>query len=210
MLERAKEVTRSGKHTYVEDARFADDLVILVDAYRRHDGLLTAVNRRLREELATLHVEVNEEKSRIVDLAKGERFGFLGFDFRRVRSLRGVWRPQYTPKLKKRTALLRGLKEIFRRSQSQPVHRVIAQINPVLRGWVNYFAIGHASRCFSYVRDWVEKKVRRLLMRARKRRGFGWKSWKRRIRPRERLRGIAPVLDPTDEGALVFGARGGS
>lgn len=179
MLERAKEVTRSGKHTYVEYARFADDLVILVDAYRRHDWLLTAVNRRLREELATLHVEVNEEKSRIVDLAKGERFGFLGFDFRRVRSWRGVWRPQYTPKLKKRTALLRGLKEVFRRSQSQPVHRVIAQINPVLRGWVNYFAIGHASRCFSYVRDWVEKKVRRLLMRARKRRGFGWQRWSR-------------------------------
>ena len=33
----------------------------------------------------------------------------------------------------------------------------------MLRGWVNYFAHGHASRCFSYVRDWVEKKVRRHL-----------------------------------------------
>ena len=77
-------------------------------------GCSTAVNRRLREELATLHVEVNEEKSRLVDLAKGEAFGFLGFDFRRVRSERGVWRPQYTPKLKKRTALLRKLKEVFR------------------------------------------------------------------------------------------------
>jgi RNA-directed DNA polymerase len=49
----------------------------------------------------------------------------------------------------------------------------------VLRGWVTYFAIGHSSRCFSYVRDWVEKKVRRHLMRARKRRGFRWKRWSR-------------------------------
>jgi len=53
-------------------------------------------------------------------------------------------------------------------------------INPILRGWVNYFAIGHASRIFGYVKDWVEKKVRRHLMRARKRSGFGWKRWSRR------------------------------
>ncbi|MFI5342303.1 MAG: group II intron reverse transcriptase/maturase [Candidatus Methylomirabilales bacterium] len=179
MLERAKAVTRFGKYTACEYARFADDLVILVDAHPRHAWLLTAVTKRLREELATLRVEVNEEKSRIVDLAQGERFGFLGFDFRRVRSRRGVWRPQYTPKLKKRTALLWQLKEAFRRFQSQPINRVIEQINPVLRGWVNYFAVGHSSRCFSYVRDWVDKKVRRHLMRARNRRGFRWKRWSR-------------------------------
>ena len=179
MLERAKEVTRSGKYTYVEYARFADDLVILVDGYRRHDWLLQAVSRRLREEFAKLDLRLNEEKSRIVDLSQGERFGFLGFDFRRVRSLRGVWRPQYTPKLKQRTALLRKLQDVFRRFQSQPVGRVIAVITPILRGWVNYCRIGHAARSFAYVRDWVERKVRRHLMRAKNRRGFGWKRWSR-------------------------------
>jgi RNA-directed DNA polymerase len=177
MLERAKEVTRRGSYTYLEYARFADDLVILVDAYPQHDWLLKAVDTRLREELATLQVAINEEKSRIVDLAQGEQFSFLGFDFRRVRSRRGVWRAWYPPRLKKRTALLRKLKEIFRRYQSQPIDRVIALINPILRGWVRYFAVGDASRCFSYIKDWVEKKVRRHLMRARKRRGFGWKRW---------------------------------
>ena len=130
MLERAKEVTRRGKYTYVEYARYADDLVILVDAYPRHDWLLKAVDKRLREELAKLGVEVNEEKSRVVDLAKGESFGFLGFEFRRIRSLGGVWRPQYAPKLKKRTALLRKLKDIFRRFQSEPVGRVVAADQP--------------------------------------------------------------------------------
>lgn len=179
MLERAKTVTRYGKYTAVEYARFADDLVILVDAHPRHAWLLKAVETRLREELASLGVEVNDEKTRIVDVTKGECFGFLGFDFRRVRSLTGAWRPQYTPKLKKRTALLRKLKAIFRRSRSQPVRELIQQINPILRGWVNYFAMGHASRCFSYVRDWVEKKVRRHLMRNAQRRGLGWRRWRR-------------------------------
>ncbi len=180
MLERAKVVTRFRQYTALEYARFADDLVILVDAHPRHAWLLDAVNKRLREELALLKVEVNEEKSRLVDLAKGETFDFLGFTIRRVRSRRGVWWPQQTPQLKKRTALLRTLKEVFRSSQSQPVARVIAVINPVLRGWVQYFAVGNASRCFSYVRNWVEQKVRRHLMRARNRRGLGWTRWSRR------------------------------
>jgi RNA-directed DNA polymerase len=177
MLERAKVVTANGRHTYVEYARYADDLVILVNNDRRQDWLVEAVNRRLREELAKLDLRLNEDKSRIVDLSRKESFGFLGFDFRRLRSLRGRWRPQYTPKQKKRTALLQELKAVFRRSRSQPVEALIAEINPKLRGWVNYFRIGHASRCLAFVRQWVEKKVRRHLMRARNRRGFGWKRW---------------------------------
>jgi RNA-directed DNA polymerase len=69
-----------------------------------------AVNKRLREEFAKLQVEINEEKSHIGDLDRGESFGFLGFDFRRLRSIgRQVWRAHYTPKMKKRTALLRKL-----------------------------------------------------------------------------------------------------
>ena len=71
MLERAKEVTHRGPYTDREYARFADDLVIVVDAYPQHDWLLKAVDRRLREALAKLQVTINEEKSRIVDLAKG-------------------------------------------------------------------------------------------------------------------------------------------
>jgi RNA-directed DNA polymerase len=179
MLERAKEVTRNGKYTYIEYARFADDLVILIDEHRRHDWLPPAVEKRLREELVALRVEVNEEKSRIVDLGRGESFGYLGFDFRRIRSQRGVWCAHYTPKLKKRTALLRKLKGMFRRYQSQPVDRVIYLINPVLRGWVNYFAVGNSGECFSFIQDWVEKKVRRHMMKARKRQGFGWTRWSR-------------------------------
>ena len=179
MLERAIEATRSGKYTYVQYARFADDVVILIDSHPRHDWLVKAVEQRLRQELARLRVEINGEKSRIVDLAKKESFTFLGFEFRRVLSRRGAWRPHYTPKLKKRTALLAKLRAIFRRFVSQPVDRVIALINPVLRGWVNYFAVGHSSRCFSFIKDWVEKKIRRHLMRARNRKGFGWKRWSR-------------------------------
>ena len=177
MLEKAIATTRRGKYPNVQYARFADDLVVLIDSRSRHEWLLGAVERRLREELAKLRVEINEEKSRKVDLSKGGSFGFLGFEYRRIRSRKGKWRAHYVPKLKKRTALLRKLKGIFRRGVSQPVGRVIELINPILRGWVHYFAVGDSSRCFSYIKLWVEKKVRRHLMRARGRKGFGWKRW---------------------------------
>jgi RNA-directed DNA polymerase len=180
MLERAAEVTRRGRFRYLEYARFADDLVVLVDTRYGPPELLRQVNQRLREEFARLGVEINEEKSRCVDLRKGESFGFLGFDFRRIRTRTGNWRVQLTPKLKKRTALLRKLKEVFRRYRSQPVGRVIEIINPILRGWVNYFAVGHASKCFRMIQRWVELKVRRHMMQARKRRGFGWERWSTR------------------------------
>ena len=64
MLERAKEATRYGKYTSVEYAEFANDLVILIDSHQRHDWLTAALEKRLREELAELQVEINEEKSR--------------------------------------------------------------------------------------------------------------------------------------------------
>src|SRR6202162_2924498 len=98
MLEKAIATTRRGKYPNVQYARLADDLVVLIDSRARHEWLLGAVERRLREELAKLRVEVNEDKSRKVDLSKGGSFGFLGFEYRRLRSRKGKWRAHYVPK----------------------------------------------------------------------------------------------------------------
>jgi RNA-directed DNA polymerase len=179
MLEKAQAVTRQGRYQYLTYARWADDLVILVDAYRRHDWLLKAVDRRVREELVKLGISVNEEKTRVADLERGEAFTFLGFEFRWIRGPRGPWRAQYKPACHKRTELLQKLREVFRRHPSQPVYWIIREINPILMGWLNYFRVGHASRCFAFIRNWVEKKVRRHLERAARRSGFGWKRWSR-------------------------------
>ena len=179
MLEKANDVTREGKYTHITYARWADDLIILVDGYRRWDWLYHGVQRRIREELTRLGVEINEEKTKTVDLRKGEKFGFLGFDFRKNVNSQGKGWPHYQPKMSSRTKLLRKLKNIFKRHVSQPISRVIYLINPILRGWLNYFRVGHSSKCFGFVKDWVQKKIRRFLMRSKRRQGFGWKRWSR-------------------------------
>ena len=179
MLEKAREVTWYGAYSRLRYARFADDMVILVDGHPREAWLLRTVNKRLREELGRLQVDINEEKSRTVDLARGESFGFLGYDLRRVRSRSGKWRAHVTPKLKKRTELQGKVRAVFVRFRSQPAEWVVAVINPILRGWVNYFAVGNSSRCLRHIQDWVERKMRRHLTRNSKRRGFGWNTWSR-------------------------------
>jgi RNA-directed DNA polymerase len=179
MLEKAKEVTRQGKNNYVEYARFADDMVILVNGDPQWEWLAKAAYRRLLEELTKLDLQINTDKTRIADLTKGESFGFLGFDFRQVKTRRGKWGVKFTPKMKARATLLGKLKETFGSFQSQPVQRVIELINPKLRGWVNYFRIGNSKRCFNFVERWVENKIRRHMMRAKKLDGFGRDRWSR-------------------------------
>ena len=65
--------------------------------------------------------------------------------------------------------------------RSWPIRLVIDTINPIIRGWVNYFRIGHSSPSFSHIKDWVEKKVRRHLSKACKRKGVGWERWSKEL-----------------------------
>jgi len=177
MLEKAKEVTNRDGHQHIEYVRWADDLIILIDSHDKWKWLEPKIYQRLQEELVKIDVQLNTEKTKVVDLKQGETFQFLGFDFRRSKTKQGKWSVRITPLMKARTKLLRKLKNILCRFISQPVSRIIYLINPILRGWLNYFRIGSSSRCFGYIRYWVEKKIRRHLMRNCKRQGFGWNRW---------------------------------
>ena len=134
------------------------------------------MSQNLNSAVAVIGIDIGKNSFHVVG---GAASAFWDSTFAAFASRRGAWRANYTPQLKKRTALQRKLKDVFRRHQSQPVDRVVQLINPILRGWVNYFAVGHSSECFSFIKDWVEKKVRRHMLRARKRKGFGWTRWSR-------------------------------
>lgn len=59
-------------------------MVIFIDSHSQHTWLAWAVEKRLREELVKLKVEINEEKIKIAQLASGGSFPFLGFEYRRL------------------------------------------------------------------------------------------------------------------------------
>lgn len=178
MLEKAKQTTREGEYYRLEYARFADDLIILVSYHRRSDWLLEAVKYRLMQELDKLGVSLNTDKTKVVNLRmKRESFVFLGFIFQQRDYVRPEAGHFKLPKPGARKALLGKLKKIFRSLRSRPTEWVVHSINPILRGWLNYFRVGNCSKCFGYIRSWVMRKIRRHMMRARQRSGFGWKRW---------------------------------
>jgi len=172
--------TAEGPYERVNYHRFADDIVITVSGHHTKRGWAERALQRLQEQLAPLGVELNQEKTKLVDMLKGESFGFLGFELRRVRkSRKGGYFIRMTPKKKARKAIKAKIRETIRRGGATPAKQLISQINAILAGWVNYFRVGHSSRAFSEVRDYVEMKVRTFLTRRKRRRktSVGWRRW---------------------------------
>jgi RNA-directed DNA polymerase len=172
--------TAEGDYEAVNYHRFADDIVITLSGHHTKRGWAERALQRLQEQFALIGVELNQEKTKVVNLLKGEAFGFLGFDLRRVRKRSGNGHfILLTPKKKARQAVKAKVRDSIARSGASPMPAVVQQINATLAGWVNYFRVGNASRAVSEVRDYVEMKIRTLLTRRKRRRksSVGWRRW---------------------------------
>jgi group II intron reverse transcriptase/maturase len=172
--------TAEGPYEAVNYHRFADDIVVTVSGHHTKRGWADRALQRLQEQFALIGVELNREKTKVVNTLNGEAFGFLGFDLRRVRKRKGEGHfLLITPKKKARKAIKAKIRDTIARGGATPAPVVVKQINAALAGWVNYFRVGNASRAFSEVRDYVEMKVRTLLTRRKRRRksSVGWRRW---------------------------------
>ena len=172
--------TAQGPYEAVNYHRFADDIVITVSGHHSKSGWAELALKRLQEQLAPLGVELNPEKTKLVDTLNGEAFGFLGFDLRRVRKREGKgYFLLMTPKKKARQAIKTRIRDIIRGGGAAPAGQIVARINVALKGWTGYFRVGNSSRAFSEVRDYTEMKIRTLLTRRKRRRkrSIGWKRW---------------------------------
>jgi RNA-directed DNA polymerase len=168
---------REGKWERVIYTRYADDMIILVDGYPQWQPHGAVIKRRLEEELKKVDVEVNDEKTRVVDYASGGSFGFLGFDLREGRNRFGKRFVLRTPMRKKQSDLVRRVGRILKFSRHRKLKEVLEQIRPVIVGWVNYFRVGNARRAFGWIRFEMMRKIRRFAMKQKGRRGCGWKRW---------------------------------
>ena len=181
LFEKAAVKARRNGYGKMDYCRFADDIAITTVAHPGSDRLLEYSRQRLEEELKRLGVELNPEKTKIVDLEKDETFNLLGFTWRLVTSKRGKKYPLITPRPEKRKAILEKIRRVIKDNWNEKLPVVIGEINPVLRGWVNYFRIGHSSETFSYVKWDVDKKVRRFIRKKQKRPGYGYKRWSKEV-----------------------------
>ena len=157
-----------------ELVRYADDLVIACRTRRQADEALA----RVRATLMNMGLELHAEKTRIVELSvRGEGFDFLGCHLRIVRShFKGKTYLFRWPRAKAMTALrakIRSVTNWRRWMRRLDLREVIAELNPILRGWCNYFRTGNASRHFRSIDRYVTNCIVRLLRRRRCHQGRG-------------------------------------
>jgi RNA-directed DNA polymerase len=177
MAEEMEKRRREGKWERVIYTRYADDMVVLIDGHPRWQPPIDEIRKRLEAELKKVEVEINEEKTRVVDVKDGGSFGFLGFDLREARNRLGKRFILRTPKKKKQSELLRRVGRILKFSRHRKLPEVLERIGPVIMGWVNYFRVGNSRRAFDWLRFEMMRKIRRFVMKQKGRPGCGWKRW---------------------------------
>jgi group II intron reverse transcriptase/maturase len=172
--------------------RYADDFVVLCKSESQaHEAM-----RRLREIFARLKLTLHPEKTKLVQIGLGkDGFDFLGCHLRIVKSrFKGrtyLFRWPSVKSMKKIRSRVRELTDRRRRAGLKDVKEVIDDLNPVLKGWGNYFRTGNASKQFTQIDYYVWRRITRMLG---KQRGFhghrlAWRvTQQRRAWPIEKLR----------------------
>jgi RNA-directed DNA polymerase len=150
--------------------RYADDFVVLC----RTEDEARAAEAKAREVLASLGLELHPEKTKVLDLREGrEGFDFLGAHFRARISGRLLERGISRYYLQ-RWPSKRAMKSIRAKVRAKTgrnrtgvgdIHEVIVDLNPLLRGWGNYFRTGNAAKKFRQVDRYVAWRLKRLLIK---------------------------------------------
>ncbi len=166
--------------------RYADDFVAMCGTESRAREAL----RRIGLVMDRLGLTLHPAKTRLVDLRRGkEGFVFLGCSIRKKRSIQRHPRwyfMQRWPSPKAVKKLRDRVRELTCRRQSgKDVKQIIAELNPVLRGWGNYFRTGNADREFNETDTFVFQSLRRWHYRH-----GGQRPTKRRFYTGDQLRGM--------------------
>ncbi len=177
---------RQGYPTY-RLVRFADDLVVCVKGTRgQADELLAG----LAERVEALGLEVKPEKTRVTHIDEG--FVFLGQRF--IRKAKGAKRHVYTlicdealASIKRRVKALTG-----RSTRNLDLATLVVALNRLLRGWAAYFRYAAAKRTFSYLGNYVWRRVVGWLRKKHPR--MSWKQVRRRYFGKDRIEANGIVL----------------
>jgi len=147
--------------------RYADDLVVICKTKRDCEQ----AEQRIRVILERLGLELHPDKTRRVELYDGKQgFDFLGHHLHKrmsgalwERTGKRLYYLQRWPSVRAMKQVRQRVKELTHRGRCHAdIREVIASLNPVLRGWGNYFRTGNAARKFNQIDRYVERRLRTL------------------------------------------------
>lgn len=147
--------------------RYADDFVVMC----KTESQAKEAHRRVGIIMERLGLMLHPEKTRIVDLRRGkEGFTFLGCMIRKRRSIQRAPHLHFVQRWPSPKAMKRVRERVHeltdaRRSGAKDVKEIITRLNPVLRGWGNYFRTGNAEREFNHIDGYVYRRLTRWMYR---------------------------------------------
>lgn len=171
MLDRYWRVKGISKKTGSWDGqlvRYCDDMLIITN--KDPNRLVNLMEKQLGK----MGLSLNRQKTRVIDLHKGAAH-FLGFEIRRLhdRKQGGEWL-RIAPSRKAEHQIKTKIRNIVNRHRPVPLTQMVQDVNPVLRGWTNYFRHCNSSRSFQRIHEYSEFKVRKVIQRRRRYRHFEW------------------------------------
>jgi RNA-directed DNA polymerase len=159
----------SGKRAVV---RYADDFVVFCESQEDAEKSV----RILTEWLKDRGLVLSTEKTRVIHLSEG--FDFLGFNIRHYKALKTAksgWKLLIKPSKKSGQKIRDKLRDKWLSLRGQDVRTVIGHLNPVIRGWANYFRIGVASEIFNSLDHWMMQRETRYAKRLHPRKPEYWR-----------------------------------
>ena len=143
--------------------RYADDFVVCASTQAQAEAALEMIRQWVAAAGLTLH----PTKTRIVNAVERGGFDFLGYHFEQYRAGGGKkW-----PRQKSQQKLRENLRQKLPRGRSGNMAQIVAELNPMLRGWYGYFKYSLPS-AMHRVDEWVRERTRHILRRRQKRRGM--------------------------------------
>jgi RNA-directed DNA polymerase len=183
--------------------RYADDFVVLVTGDQGHVD-------ELRDEVAAvllpMGLHLSEEKTRVTHIDEG--FDFLGFRIRRKKKRGSQRRTIYTYPSKSALAAIKAkVRVLTQGNTNQTLANLLQRLNPVLRGWANYFRHGVSADTFDYLNAFSWRRVINWLRHKHPR--ASWKWLRRRYLPRWRpTEGDVSLFNPTTVAIVRYRYRG--
>jgi RNA-directed DNA polymerase len=141
----------------LEMTRYADDFVVQCGTQTEAQAALELISQWMKEAQLQLH----PQKTKIIDATQKGGFDFLGYHFERGKK----W-----PRTKSVLKIRQSIRRHTRRNNGHSLQCIIAAINPILRGWYNYFKHGNIY-ALKTLDSWVRGRLRSILRKRTKRKG---------------------------------------
>ncbi len=154
--------------------RYADDFVCLCETQEDAKVVVNHLNQWLK----TRGLKLNEEKTKIVRITEG--FDFLGFNVRHYedKSRKSGYKLLIKPSKQAIKDIKLKIKQVWLKHQACNIKTIIAKLNPIIRGWANYYKVGVSRKVFESLDAWMHKRARRYAKRMHPNKNETWRKEK--------------------------------